>query len=60
MEPAIPNAKQKPKGEESDKAVKLNDKNQVEWVLDIDASATKELNFKYSIEHPANIRVSGI
>eukprot|EP00112_Aurelia_sp_Birch-Aquarium-sp1_P008378 Seg1920.2 transcript_id=Seg1920.2/GoldUCD/mRNA.D3Y31 product="Protein F37C4.5" protein_id=Seg1920.2/GoldUCD/D3Y31 len=59
MEPVIPALKKNEKPS-ADQPVKLNDKNNVEWTLQIPASGTKEINLKYTVEHPANLQVTGL
>ncbi|XP_065057197.1 protein F37C4.5-like isoform X2 [Rhopilema esculentum] len=58
-EPAIPSLKQKGSAGE-EQPVKLTDKNHIEWNLEIKPSETKELNMKYTVEHPADIAISGL
>ena len=39
-------------------AVKLTDKNHVEWTKEIEAYQTEELHLKYVVEFPANVDIS--
>ena len=36
------------------KPIRLNKQNNIEWELQLEASETKEILLKYSIDHPAN------
>ena len=59
IEPVIPVLKKNEKPS-ADQPIKLNDKNNVEWILEIPASETKELSLKYTVEHPANLLLTGL
>eukprot|EP00794_Sanderia_malayensis_P000194 gene194-808_t len=61
IEPIIPVTKNKTeKADDTHKPVKLNDKNQVEWLLDIPPTETKVIHLKYNVDHPVDVDVRGI
>lgn len=39
---------------------KLNDKNNIEWSIDLKGQSTANISFKYSVEYPADKFIDGL